>query len=188
MPFNIENFRAHFYDKGYLQNNKFELYVERPNILRSSSIPSTYLIKYRASGVLVPSLNLIPAEVFRYGIGTRSKYVHNAQVTDFVVNIIVDKNADLWDFWYTWLNSIFQYSPTETPNYRHPAYTLNYKDDYSALLQLIVYDNYGEIAKKINFYEAFPLSIREIPLDWKSQNELMELSITMAYKELTLTD
>jgi hypothetical protein len=101
----------------------------------------------------------------------------------------------LWDFWYNWINAIFKFNGQE-PNGnnlftgadapgRIPQYNLKYKEDYSTIMMIVLYNDLGETVKTINLYDAFPSSIREIPLAWNDNQNLMRLSVSITYSQFS---
>jgi len=45
---------------------------------------------------------------------------------------------------------------------------------------------YGNTIQRINLYEAFPISIREIPLSWNDTGNLMRLAVSISFSEFTI--
>jgi hypothetical protein len=190
MPFNIESFRNNIAGFEYLQTNRFELFIRDPVI--NSPIVSNNgnlmdLLRFRCSAMTVPGLELMAAEVQRYGIGPAQKQPINGKFNDFNVSIICDIEGKIWKFWHTWINSIFNYCPIDNNGtYRHAPYTAEYKRDYVTNMQGKVYDIYGTESVDINFYDAYPISIKEIPLNWEDVNNLIRLDIIITYKEFNI--
>jgi hypothetical protein len=51
---------------------------------------------------------------------------------------------------------------------------------------IVMYDQTGKTIKTINLYEAFPSSIRSIPLGWNDNNNLIRLAISVTYSSYTI--
>jgi hypothetical protein len=117
---------------------------------------------------------------------------YNAQYFDTTFSILLDRNTDLWDFWYNWINGIFNFNGQE-PNGdnifnggRIPNYTIEYKDEYSTNMMIVIYNDVGETVKTINLYEAYPSSMREIQLAWNDNVNLMRIAITVTYSSYSI--
>lgn len=202
MAFNIQNFKENLNSYGYIKSNKFEVFVQAPKFMTGKSLrvnnretsinDLNNLLRYRIEQVRVPGVNLFSTDVVRYGIGITTKTPYNAQLYDTTFSVLVDKNTDIWDFWYNWLNGIFNFNGQE-PNGnniftggRIPTYTTEYKDEYSTTMMIVIYNDSKEIVKTINLYEAFPTSIGQIPLYWNDAQDLMRLAISITYSNYSI--
>lgn len=201
MSFNIDRFKENLNSFGYIKNNKFEVFVQIPKFLqnktmkiggRETSINGIdRLLKFRIDRVNTPGVSLMSIDTNRFGNGPTQKMPFNAQFFDTNFNILLDRNTDLWDFWYNWTNGIFNFNGNE-PNGnnpfaggRIPTYLTEYKDEYVSTMMIVLYDDTGRTVKTINLYEAFPSSIKEIPLSWKDET-LINLAITVTYSSFTI--
>lgn len=202
MAFNIQNFKENLNSYGYIKNNKFEVFVQAPKFMigkslrvnnRETSVNDlNNLLRYRIEQVRVPGVNLLSTDVVRYGIGITSKTPYSAQLFDTTFSVLVDRNTDIWDFWYNWLNGIFNFNGQE-PNGnniftggRIPTYTAEYKEEYSTTMMIVIYNDSKEIVKTINLYEAFPTSISQIALGWNETQDLMRLAISITYSNYSI--
>jgi hypothetical protein len=101
----------------------------------------------------------------------------------------MDHYGEIWQYWYNWLNLIFGFNGLESANgptsNSFPNYQAEYKDNYSTVMQIIVYDHFGNSIQKINLYEAFPVAMREMPLSW-GDGSLMRLNLSISYTSYAL--
>lgn len=200
MSFNINNFKSNIQGFGYLPSNKFEVYLRPPDVMLNNAVNNQgtetevsqiiKLIKFRAEDVKVPGIALQTADVARYGIGTTQKMPFNAQFNEIGLTMLSDGYGDLWRFWHNWIRSIFEFNGTDgasVANANRPAsYTTGYKDDYSTMMQIIVYDMFGNAINKFNLYEVFPTGMRDIQLDWSDNNNLLRLNVNITFNEFTI--
>ena len=200
MPFNIDNFKANIEDGGYLPTNRFRVILTPPPILFNSSINNTGTtasirninsdMTYRIEQVKVPGITLMSADVARYGVGPTQKQPMNAQFGDNSFTILSDGYGDIWQFWHNWIRGIFEFTGTSSANFgqanRVPSYGAEYKDQYSTTMQIIVYDNFGNAIQKVNMFEAFPNSLREVGLNWADGGNLLKLNVGISYTEYTI--
>ena len=202
MPFNILNFKSEISEYGYLQNNKFQLIVTPPKILLGKSliIPSEIendedisisdvgqRLLFRGHSIVTPSVTLVLSDLNRFGMGITQKYPSNAILNTMTASFICDGRGILWDYFYQWIQSIFQFSGADS-GYgsiinSSGNYTLGYKDDYSTVITVVIYDNYGNEVKSIDYTEAFPIGIYDIPLNWDSDNQLIKIVIPIAFTD-----
>lgn len=202
MPFNVSTFKSNLEKYGYIQNNKFEVYVRPPNILLGKKITGLQtehdvfdivkLLKFRIEDIKIPGVTLYNADVFRYGIGPSSKYPFSNVFNEISMTMVADQYGYIYKFWHHWLRSIFEFNGLEnTQNSqvnRIPTYTAEYKDNYSTIIQIIVYDNEGNIVSKYNLYDAFPIAIRDSALAWEDNVDLLNVSVNLTFKEFTLVE
>jgi hypothetical protein len=207
MPFNIDSFKSNLDSYGYLKNNIFEVGVQTPNfmlggVLNNNGIlssPTTInnMMKFRIDQTSVPGVSILSGDHPIYGVGPTQKMPYGAFFHDITFSILLDKKADLWQFWYNWVRYIFEFNGTE-PNSRNfniaggvgsertPAFTTRYKDDYSSTMQIVMYDINGNVVQRINLYEAFPSSVREIPLSWNDHGDLLRIAVSITYSHFSI--
>jgi len=212
MPFNIDTFRNQISNKGYLTNNKFEVIVGSPpmilggffsnlmnlnfgGILGSlgdtvSAASVTSQLRYRIDQIRAPGISLVSADTARYGVGTTQKMPYTSQFNEISISMTADGYGDIWQFWYNWVRGIHEFTGTTSSligvGTSLPSYTVEYKDNYSATIELVIYDLYGKPALKIDLFEAFPVSIKEVPLSWGDQNNLMSISVGISFTDFTI--
>ena len=200
MPFNIDSFKANIQTDGYIKANQFEVIFVPPPILYNTNINnlgtplSTILtasnMRFRIEQVRAPGVSLFSSDIPRYGIGPTQKMPFNAQFQETTFSILCDGFGDIWQFWYNWLRAINEFSGTDSSRVglanRIPRYTNEYKENYSTIMQIIIYDQYGNVIHRINMYEAFPTSIRESQLSWGDNQNLMRLAVSITYSSFTL--
>jgi hypothetical protein len=190
MSFNIDTFKTHFEELGFLQTNKFEVTVSPPKIFSNrrlinnqseisiSSISDA--LRFRIEAVRAPGIQILFDDNTRYGIGPTQKQPFNAQLNEISINFIVDYDSILWQFWHNWINNIFQHSGT---NNSYPTYLAKYKDDFSTIIDIDIYTNDGNLSQTIELYQAFPTAISEVPLTWGDQNNPLRMSVTLSFSE-----
>jgi hypothetical protein len=202
MAFNISRLKTNINDYGYIKQNKFEVFVQAPTIFENSALNSSGrlisvkdlndMMRFRIEQVTVPGVSLLSSDVHRYAIGPTQKIPYNAQFSDITFSVLVDRNTDLWDFWYNWVNAIFNFNGLE-PNgnnlitgSRIPTYTARYKEDYSTIMMVVIYNDVGETVKTINLYDAFPSSVRPMNFAWNDNTSLLRLAVSITYTSYTI--
>jgi hypothetical protein len=202
MTFNINEFSSQLQQNGYLKPHDYNLIVYLPSILSGTSLfgstgtsmsasSSTPLLSMRINECRSPILTLVSSDISRYGIGPTQKQPHNAQFQDMWISIICDKYGMLWNFWHTWLNAVFSFSPPYdatggTVNNGFASYTTEYKSKYSSNMQLNIYDQEANTVLKFIMNMAFPIQMREVALSWNSQGEIVMLNIDITYKDYSI--
>jgi hypothetical protein len=200
MPFNINTLKSNIENNGYLKNHSFEILLVPPPILRNRNLnilgSSSFIrsitnnLTFRIEQVRAPGVNIQVSDINRYGVGPTQKMPHNAQFQETTFSILVDGFGEIWQFWYNWTRSVFEFTGTEASRVgnasRFPGYVTNYKEDYSTTMQIVIYDMFGNAIQRINLYDAFPTTIRETQLSWNDNQNLMRLSVAISYKDYTI--
>lgn len=194
--FNINDFVSNLGPSGVLQTNKFLVGMYSPLIMQNTSINGTStsdverLIQFRAESVKIPGVTLLTADVNRYGVGTLQAMPFTAQFTPNTISFISDRNGILYKYFYTWLNSIFDYSGTQLGGSnvinKNPSYRTEYKDNYVTDLHVYIYDNYGNQVQEIVMFKAFPKAVNDISLGWSNNNELLKVTVEFSYRDWSM--
>jgi hypothetical protein len=203
MTFSINQFRSEIQQNGYLKPHDYNLIISLPPILSGTSIFGSNdnsisssnmspLLSMRINECRSPLLTLISSDVNRYGIGPTQKMPHNVQFQDMWISIICDKYGMMWNFWHTWLNKVFSFSPpynasTGSVNNGNASYTTEYKSNYSTNMTLTIYDQVAKTVLEFIMSMSFPIQMREVTLAWNLQNEIVLLNINLSYKDYTIT-
>ena len=184
--FNINSFKSNISESGVLHSNKFIVAFASPKIMQNNTVDNQpvihteRLIQARADAVKIPGIALLMTDVARYGIGPQQKMPHNATFTPNSISFISDKNGELYKYFYTWLNRIFDFAGEGNVA---PSYTNSYKDNYTTDLHIYVYDQSGNQVKDIIMHRAFPESLNDIPLGWNDNNSLVKLTVTFSFRD-----
>lgn len=197
MAFNIQSFKSNISSFGYLKPSHFEVGVAPPRFMQGAQLVSssgvssvasmTDRLRFRIDQVVIPGASLMSSEVQVYGVGVQQKMPFNAFLHDSNFTVLVDKKAELWHFWYNWVRYINEFNGTETTaQLRNPSFNVRYKDDYSTTMQIVMYDDEGEVNTRVNLYEAFPSSVREIPLAWNDTGDLMRIAVSVTYSSYSI--
>lgn len=192
MAYNINEFKQNISDYGYLAGSHFSMFIQSPPSLFNAlvntgkqSVGSQQIAKnlaLRIDQVRAPGIFLMTSDINRYGIGPTQKMPFNSQNQEISFSMYVDEYGEIWQYWNSWIRSIFEFSGQSKNGNQLPSYKVDYKENYSAVIQIVMFDHYGNDVQKINLFEAFPTSIREVPLNW-ADNQLVKLNISMAFTE-----
>lgn len=189
MAFNIEKFKEDIQSKGYIKSNHFEVMIAPPQV-GSNSITLLRNITHRIEQVRVPGINFMSADINRYGVGPTQKQPFNAQFNEVSFTIFCDAAGDIWQFWHDWLRAVYQFTPSATPGTGQVTsdanYSVSYKEEYSTTMSIVIYDVEGNPVKRVDLYQAFPTSIREMPMSWEDRGNLLRLGVSVTYKEHTV--
>jgi hypothetical protein len=191
--FNLNNFRSDISKNGVLQTNKFIVAFNSPRCMQNSYfgtnqgtndvLTTERLMQVRAESVKVPGVALLQSDINRYGVGPSQKMPFNARFTENSITFISDRNSQIYMYFYTWMNKIFDFSGSAYESNVGASYATEYKDNYVTDLHVYVYDNAGNQVNDIVMYRAFPESINDINLSWSDNSNLMKITVSISYRD-----
>jgi hypothetical protein len=167
MPGTINDFKSSF-TKDLARANRFDVNIPIPLTL-IPYIKSARNLVYRCENANLPGRSLMTLEQ-KIGSNPVEKYPYLTGYSDIDLTFIVDGDMQQKIFLDAWMNFI---NPTYNYNFR-------YKSDYTTTMQINQYDVENKVSYSINLFDAFPISMNQLDLDWSSDNP-HKLSITFAY-------
>lgn len=166
MPVSISSFKSSF-NGDLARPNRFEVDVPIPLTLLAY-VKTNRNLKYRCENANLPGRTLATIEQKTYG--PVEKFPYQNTYNDIDLTFIVDDDMSQKVFFDAWMNFI---NPLYNNNFR-------YKSDYATDLTITQYDVTNQPSYSVNLYEAFPIAINQMDLDW-SNDGYHKLSVTFAY-------
>jgi hypothetical protein len=167
MAGSINDFKASF-QKDLARPNKFQVNIPVPLTL-IPYVKNAKNLVYRCENANLPGRNFATLEQ-KIGSNPVEKYPYLTTYNDLDLTFIVDDDMNQKVFFDAWMNFI---NPTYNYNFR-------YKGDYSTAITISQYDVTNQISYSINLYDAYPVSMNQMDLDWSSDG-YHKLNITFAY-------
>jgi hypothetical protein len=166
MAGNINDFKSSF-TKDLARSNRFDVDVTIPLVM-IPYVTSARSLKYRCENAQLPGRTLATTEQKTYGPIEKHPYLNT--YNDINLTFIVDDDMQQRILFDAWLN------------YINPSYSNNmrYKSDYATILKINQYDVTGQLTYSVNLYDAFPLSMNQMDLDWNGDG-YHKLNVTFAY-------
>lgn len=203
MAFNINDFKQNANQYEILRNNRFDVNVTIPQILQGTSIITgggststddiARLMTFRAEQFKAPGITLDTKNAYRYGMGSYQKMPFSGRYTDNTLTFISDGYGLIWNFWYQWIDSIFNFAGNDNAFGSGiggfntlPSYQVEYKDKYATLISVKIYDVKAQEVQTINMYDAYPVSLNDVQLNWASKNEPLRITVGITFKEFTI--
>jgi hypothetical protein len=206
MAFNVADFASNIARYGTLQTNKFEVKFydavgsnnpSRPSRVSENiyenlnlgaeeieSFQRGFLIqRQRIDSVRMPGATIDTYESRRYGVGPNIKVGTNVRMEPFSISVITDKNYDLYKFFHSWMNTVFDFSGLliDRVSNRIPSYLTSYKSEYVMDAEVSLYENNAEVRVDYRFFQVFPIGITEPQLSWRDNNNIHKFDVTFSY-------
>jgi len=166
MAGSISEFKSSF--RGDLARpHKFDVNVNIPLVLIPYVSGARSLV-YRCENANLPGRTLATTEQKTYG--PIEKYPYLNTYSDIDLTFVVDDDMQQKILFDAWLNFI------------NPLYNNNirYKQEYATIITINQYDVTNQISYSCNLYDAYPISINQMDLDW-SGDGYHKLNVTFAY-------
>jgi len=175
MAFNVTEFRANLVGDG-ARPNLFQVTLNFPTIANnnvSAGQSSQFLIKSsQLPGSTINMTNL-------YYFGREIKLAGNREFANWTVSVINDENFTIRNSLESWMNSINSHAG----NVR--ASGANNPSSYTVDATVTQYGKEGKGLQDYKFVGLFPVDLSPIDLNWQSNNEIEEYSVTFAYQYWT---
>ena len=167
MAGSINDFKASF-QTDLARPNKFQVNIPVPLTLIPYVSNAKNLV-YRCENANLPGRTFATLEQ-KIGSNPVEKYPYMTTYNDLDLTFIVDDDMNQKVFFDAWMNFI---NPTYNYNFR-------YKGDYSTAITINQYDVTNQISYSINLYDAYPVSMNQMDLDWSSDG-YHKINVTFAY-------
>lgn len=192
MAFNVAEFRAVTSKKGFAVDNLFVLRVNFPlvNLGGILGALSGREIPFYCRSVALPSLDVAIQDIKVQGFGTGHKRAMGMEHGTLPAVFMVDADFNIKKLFHAWNQSIYNHgnggSVLAGVDGRK-IYEMNYKDDYSAAIDVVVYSyNSEEIVYNYRFNGAFPVSVGNPTLAWENSAQVMTMPVNFAYDSITM--
>ena len=168
MP-SIRNFLDSFSQSEVARSNRFDVNIIVP--------PGLLQYKSQLNGGLTlrcENANL-PGRTFgtvdqKFGSNPTQKFPMHASYEDITFSFIISGDMQERTFFDIWMEFI---NPTKT-------FDFAYKQDYSSTIIVYQYDQYDKMTYSVSLYNAYPISINQMDLDWSTDTP-HKLSVVFAY-------
>jgi hypothetical protein len=163
MPSKIQDFLSNFTDVA--KPSRFEVTIGSKSYNDIS--PNDLIL--RCETAELPSRTYATAEQ-KFGSNPVEKYPYQVQFNDLNLTFIVDDDMLVKYFFDAWLESVIPSS----------NYNPNYKNTYACTINIRQYNNYNELSYSVDLFEAYPISVNQLDLDWSAEGH-HKLTVVFAY-------
>jgi hypothetical protein len=177
MTFNIQQFISNINSSnGLVKTNKFQVIIS-PKIQIGDSRKMTFF----CDQATLPGVTWTTSDVRTSGYGNFVKRPTNATFTDVTLQFFVDGDSNVMKYFHRWMSNINNFDSTNMGSRNGLSrYLFNYPDEYSAVVEIIVYDDGGEEVTNVKLNDAFPIAITDQQLSWEGTG-VMKMSVSFAY-------
>jgi len=177
MAFDLNVFKSTVLHNGLLKPDLFRVRVFAPTGLLGVDAAMLHDIELWGEATTLPQSTIGSGDMFRFGYGASEKRPNIPVYQPWTVVFRVDGNGVIWRFFKNWHNLIVN----RTNALAGGKYELSYKSDYLADMGVQVFETTGTQAISVSMIDAFPVFLKEVPLDWGEHNSYMRLNVTFVF-------
>lgn len=166
MAGSINDFKSSF-NKDLARPSRFDVNIPVP-LTMIPYVSSAKSLNYRCESAQLPGRTFATTEQKTYGPVEKTPYLNT--YTDIDLTFIVDDDMQqkvFFDAWMSYINPMYNYN-------------MRYKGDYSTVITINQYDVNNQLSYSVNLYDAYPISMNQMDLDWSSDGN-HKLIVTFAY-------
>jgi hypothetical protein len=172
MTFNVAEFRANMIGDG-ARPNLFSVSLTFPTIAANGSAAGQQTT-FMAKAAQLPGSTI--GTITQYYFGRELKFAGNRTFAQWTLQIINDENFIIRNALESWMNSINSHAG----NLRNTA-AVN-PSNYTVDALVTQYGKTGNTLKQYKFVGLFPIDLGTIDLNWQSNDEIEEYSVTFDYQ------
>lgn len=163
----LDTFRSSFTDE-LAKPSKFDVRITLPGKL--SSLLSTETLSYRCEMAALPGRTMETADLRIYG--PSEKMPHRTSYDDITLTFIVTDAMVERQAFDAWLDLI---NPSSNWN-------IEYKKNYVSDITITQYDLKGDASYSVQLFEAYPLVVNQLDLDWSNEALYHKLAVVFTYR------
>lgn len=184
MAFDIERFRSKINEfSGIAPSSRFTVSIFSSNP-KLRSIANKEALEFLAFAVDIPGMKFSPDLVMLNGYGRINEVPLRVDTNNSAISFYVDNEALVYKFFYTWMNMV---SNIDGKFYRNGGGNgfdeMAYAEDYYCDV-VINYYGYNNSIMRVELYDAFPMELSGIGLDWNDQNTLTSCQATIGFRAI----
>ena len=167
---------------GLLKSSLFLARIAPPATLSSSLSQDLIMFCDNAN---LPSLQMATDDIVRHGYGPQEKMPYKPLFGDIQLGFLGDGLGMTHKFFQDWINSIVSFDLSKGfssyDSMGKSPFEVEYKENYQGGISLCTYNERQQNIIEIEVFEAFPIAIDHVQLNWNNTNDLMRIDIRFGY-------
>jgi hypothetical protein len=180
MTFNVYDMLSAMNASGGLtKSSKFFVEITPP-----PSFDVDYNIFFLCEAAVLPGVALGTEDIRMAGYGLVEKRPNNLAFQDMPLTFFNDSNGAVFTFFHTWMQSIYNFNGSTNPAataQNLPLSTFAYPKEYYGVVSITHFDDSGSEVITYNLYDAYPIAVGDIQVDWGLADTLVRVPVTFAY-------
>lgn len=191
--FNVAVFSAFLNSAGILRNNNFIVKIPFPSVLqRTTEFDTTdKSIQLACDTVTFPDSGVHTFKMQRYAYGAYEDRPLFPRFSPLTCTFICDQQAGMQKFFHEWIKTICNYdfangiqaTSATTTGGAMSVYEISYKSEYAVDIELELFNPIGEKVRHVQFRDAFPAGVHQVPLSWAAREGFIKIPVTFAFTD-----
>lgn len=183
MPFNVADFLSTIQSfNGIAQTSKFEVNIFPGNGWHWQTNNLFQNLTFLCRATTLPGMNIDTGQIKRFTTSYNIPYaLSNVNFGQSSFVFMLDSKGMTQTFFKNWMDAIVV-PENDTGGINADTYRVAYVDDYVAQVSISHYDVSDTLIAEYDLYDAFPVSLTPVYMDWNSTNQMAELIVTFAYR------
>ncbi len=169
MAGSISDFRSSF-TTDIARPSKFDVFIPIPISLTRAVGADSRILSMRCENAALPGRSM-QTTLKKIGSAPEEKFPYQTMYGEVNFTFIISDDMSEKIFFDSWMDTI---NPTTDYNFQ-------YKTNYAVDININQYDVTNQVSYTATLYEAFPIGINDMELDWQSE-ELHKMTVTFCYK------
>jgi len=191
--FNIGAFISEIKTRGVMRTQFFHVDIGVPKYMQNMyNLAEKDSISMRCEATALPGIDL--ADGFggpRAGYGVKEYIPYNVEHKAINFTFILDQETRVHDFFMRWINCIVNYnnnygtslnSKVDHGGINFNTYEVGYKEDYASTMNVYTYNPNGDETFNVQLFQAFPISVSEVPMTWNDTDKIGRLTVPITFK------
>lgn len=183
MPFNVSEFMANGGQFGFTHPSNFLVQIAAPPAFYGGD---SRFVSFLCYGANLPGVNIDVSAERRYGFGPIKKVAYGMGQTDLNLSFYSDGAGQAIDFFDQWMRNIVSFGDVYYPIQGAAFGQVQYPAHYETTLEILYFnENPGPEGRELityRFFDAYPIGMTEIPLDWNAINNFSSFSVPFTYR------
>lgn len=175
MAFNVNQFRQQLIGDG-ARPNLFEVRLNVPGYARTANVDRKLTFMCNSAQLPGSTVGIAPT----YYFGREVKVAGNRTYPEWTINVINDEDFTVRNAMERWMNGIND----PVANIR-AASAGTVDNGYGVDATVIQYGKKGNVIKTYDFVGMFPTDISPIEVNWSSNDQIEEFSVSFAFQYWT---
>jgi len=169
MAGSISDFRSSF-TTDIARPSRFDVFIPIPISLTRAKGADSRILAMRCENAVLPG-RVMQTTDKKIGSAPVEKFPYQTMYGEVTFTFIISDDMSEKIFFDSWMDTI---NPTTDYNFQ-------YKSNYAVDMNVNQYDVTNQLTYTATMYEAFPIAINDMELDWQSE-EFHKLTVVFCYK------
>lgn len=167
---------------GLTRASKFLVTITVPAI----SMDMAADLQFYCDSAQLPGIAMQTDEIRVAGYGNLEKRPYASIFQDVPCTFMNDTDGRVLKFFHKWVQLVYNFNDSSSMDAETaagiPTNTFAYPKDYYGTVSIAHYDEKANEVITYTLYEAYPISVGDVQVDWSQSDTLLKIPVTFTYK------